>query len=710
MNAIPNYFEQVYAGVLGKVIGVYMGRPFEGWTRDAIEARWGAVDHYVHRDQGVPLVVADDDISGTFTFVKALSDSGLLADTPPGFFGDNWLNYLIEGRTILWWGGVGTSTEHTAYARLKHGVRAPESGSAARNGRVVAEQIGAQIFIDAFGLVAPGNPELAMSLAERAARVSHDGEAVIAAKVVAAMVSMAFTDKDIHSLLDRAAALIPRDSLIAKVHRDVRAWARADGDWRATYDRVKAKYGYDKFGGGCHVIPNHALMVMAWEYAGDDFLKAQTIVNTAGWDTDCNAANVGAVCALVAGLGGIDAAYGFHAHPEFADRVVLPTADGTDSVTDCLRIARFLTRVGCRISGLPMPEQVASPCWHDFALPGALHGYIGRAPNASVSYSPLSGGSARIAFTAYPARPAVAETPLSGAAISGGHYGLVSTPSIYHGAELEAEIACDELDGEAEVCLEIACASRTGEENARCFRSRSMRLAPGGNGILRWKVECGRLPPSALRLVISSARGASGVARLVRVARGGAAEVAASSATFDGLAPRDIQGWICTLGVVGKWGRFAYDEGLGVLVTGNRDWTNPSASATFSVHCAERAGLILCYQGLKRFYAVVIAHGRLRVVRNLYGETLLFDAPADVVEDRDFHLEASVTDGVITVRVDGAEAAVVRDDALACGGAGLCIEGGCLTLVGDLRLAAESKPDAVVPSPAGEGNPGGERR
>ena len=25
------YLERVYAGVLGKIIGVYLGRPFEGW-------------------------------------------------------------------------------------------------------------------------------------------------------------------------------------------------------------------------------------------------------------------------------------------------------------------------------------------------------------------------------------------------------------------------------------------------------------------------------------------------------------------------------------------------------------------------------------------------------------------------------------------------------------------------------------------------------
>jgi ADP-ribosylglycohydrolase len=687
MKTIPNYFEQVYAGDLGKVIGVYMGRPFEGKTRDAIEARWGVVDHFVHQDQNVPLVVADDDISGTFTFVRALEDSQLGADTPVDFFGDNWLNYLIERRTILWWGGVGYSTEHTAYSRLKRGIRAPESGSAALNGRVVSEQIGAQIFIDAFGLVAPDKPELAMSLAERAARVSHDGEAVIGAKVVAALVSMAFLDKDIHSLLDRAEALIPQDSLIAQVHRDVRAWARDDGDWRRTYDRIKAKYGYDKFGGGCHMIPNHALMVMAWEYAGNDFHKAQTIINTAGWDTDCNAANVGTVCALIAGLDGIDASYGFHSHPEFADRVLLPTADGTGSVTDCLRIARRLTRLGCAISGLPLPEKAASRAWHDFALQGALHGYIGRAPNASATYSPLSDGSARIAFTAYPARPAIVETPVSSFAISAGHYGITSTPSLYHGTELEAEVACDELGGEAEARLEVVCGRKPDDAEAPRFHSPAMRLAAGSGSLIRWTIDCDHKPISALRLVISSSSECHGVVRLARVSRGGGAEIAVSSATFDGLSPHEIPGWICTMGAIGKWGRFACDDGLGILVTGNRTWADASVSCTLNIHCAERAGILLDYQGLKRFHAVVLSHGRLKVIRNLYGETVLFDGPAETREDRDCRIEAKVADGVITVRIDGVEAALVRDDALRGGAAGLCVEEGCFSLVGDVRIS-----------------------
>jgi len=147
--AIPaDYLDRVYAGCLGKVLGVYLGRPFEGWSYERIHAELGDIDFYVHDKVGVPLVVADDDISGTFTFLRALPDHGNSPELTSAQVGDTWLNYLVENRTVLWWGGMGVSTEHTAYLRLADGMSAPASGSMAVNGQVVAEQIGAQIFID----------------------------------------------------------------------------------------------------------------------------------------------------------------------------------------------------------------------------------------------------------------------------------------------------------------------------------------------------------------------------------------------------------------------------------------------------------------------------------------------------------------------------------------------------------------------------------
>ena len=72
----------------------------------------------------------------------------------------------------------------------------------------MAEQIGAQIFIDGWAIVAPGDPELAARLAEQAARVSHDGAAVDAAKLWAAMEAEAFVSRDIDHLLDVGLAQI----------------------------------------------------------------------------------------------------------------------------------------------------------------------------------------------------------------------------------------------------------------------------------------------------------------------------------------------------------------------------------------------------------------------------------------------------------------------------------------------------------------------
>ena len=113
----------------------------------------GEINYCVHERLNVPLIVTDDDISGTFTFLRALPDYGNIRDLTPAQIGQNWLNYLIERRTILWWGGLGNSTEHTALMRLKHRIPAPQSGSIALNGKVVAEQISAQIFIDGWAVV-----------------------------------------------------------------------------------------------------------------------------------------------------------------------------------------------------------------------------------------------------------------------------------------------------------------------------------------------------------------------------------------------------------------------------------------------------------------------------------------------------------------------------------------------------------------------------
>src|SRR5208283_1997197 len=225
MRTLPaDYLERAYAAVLGKLIGVYLGRPFENWTYRRIVEELGEIEYYVHDRLDCPLIVTDDDIAGTFTFIRALEDHGARPGISSREIGQTWLNSIIEQRSILWWGGNNNSTEHTAWLNLKRGVPAPLSGSIATNGQAIAEQIGAQIFIDGWALVAPGQPRLAAKLAEAAGRVSHDGEAVHAAKLIAAMEAKAFLTADVDALLDCGLAFVPPTSTIAKVIGDLRGW------------------------------------------------------------------------------------------------------------------------------------------------------------------------------------------------------------------------------------------------------------------------------------------------------------------------------------------------------------------------------------------------------------------------------------------------------------------------------------------------------
>ncbi|MGC4108356.1 MAG: ADP-ribosylglycohydrolase family protein [Thermomicrobiales bacterium] len=321
-----DYLERVYAGVLGKIIGVYLGRPFEGWTHETILAELGEVDRYVHERFNMPLIVTDDDIAGTFTFPRALEDNGFAPDLTPAQIGDGWLNYLIDQRTVLWWGGMGVSTEHTAFLRLQEGIRAPESGSIALNGTTIAEQIGAQIFIDGWAMLFPGDPEKAADWARRAGSVSHDGEAIYGAQVIAALEAQAFVEHDMNALLDTALGVIPADSTIARLIHDVRSWHAANDDWYATRAKIEQHYNYELFPGNCHMVPNHALIIMALLHGNGDFRRSQMIVNTGGWDTDCNAGNVGTILGIRDGLAA------FTEVPDLrdpvADKLYLSTAEG----------------------------------------------------------------------------------------------------------------------------------------------------------------------------------------------------------------------------------------------------------------------------------------------------------------------------------------------------------------------------------------------
>src|SRR5438552_12400146 len=345
---------------------------------------------------------------------------------------------------------MGNSTEHTAFLRLKQGIDAPESGSIGLNGKTVAEQIGAQIFIDGWAMVAPGDPELAADLARRAASVSHDGEAVYGAQVIAAMEAQAFVERDLNRLLDTAVGLIPRDSVIARLIADLREWRATDNDWHKTRERVAGRYGYDQFIGNCHMVPNHAVIIMALLYGEDDFQRALMIANTAGWDTDCNSGNVGCLMGIKNGLAGIEAGPDWRG--PVADRMYLPTADGGRAITDAVRETYEVVSIGRALAGQPASLPKGGARYH-FDLPGAVQGFqpeespetrgtasvenvAGHSESGSyalaIRYHALAPGrAARVATATF--------TPPEARKLGG--YSLIACPTLYPGQTVRARLS-----------------------------------------------------------------------------------------------------------------------------------------------------------------------------------------------------------------------------------------------------------------------------
>ena len=71
----PDYAERVYAGWIGKCIGVRLGAPLENWTYDEIRANLGEVTDFLPLPPG-KLFKPDDDTAFPLVLIRALEDYG----------------------------------------------------------------------------------------------------------------------------------------------------------------------------------------------------------------------------------------------------------------------------------------------------------------------------------------------------------------------------------------------------------------------------------------------------------------------------------------------------------------------------------------------------------------------------------------------------------------------------------------------------------
>lgn len=679
--AIEKYGPAIYAGVLGKIIGVYLGRPVEGWPYQKIQQQFGAIQYYVHEAVGVPLLVADDDISGTFAFFRALEDNGFNRAISARDIGDTWLNYIIENKTILWWGGLGRSTEHTAYLRLKEGITAPASGSMALNGKTLAEQIGAQIFCDAFAMMSPGDPERAVSLIRKAASVSHDGLAVDAACFLGAMEALAFDSSDINALMDAAMPYVATDylkSTIAAV-REIcaKACAKASAStgaaaaasesvWREVRAWLDEHYGYDKFAGPCHIIPNHAMVLAALLLGGDDFQKSIMIAASAGWDTDCNAGNVGCLNGIRLKLAGICGGADFR--QPVADLMYVVTADGGSCVTDAVQETRKIIRAAAAFRDEALPGDQPR---YGFDFQGSVQGFA-LCPYARRQYpaavlgnlnetGPRNGLLIDCRALA-PGNDCCLSTPvfLDFAAVAQ-NFSTIASPTLYASQTVTAHL---EAAAEDNPTVAFYILYYDADNEVRRLTGAPQPLAKGLNE-LRWQVpDTQGMPIFRLGIALSAARRFDGKIALLDLDwRGAPREFAQRGMLMTSiwnLKPFWLQTWASSAEHFAPDFKYTYcishPGRNGVATLGTQDWEDYAVTTALSFNLHHSGGVVLRSKGHRRYYAALLSNGdTAAIIMRRNGEIkVLSSVPFRYEEDRLYQLRFLAKGNELTLMIDGA--------------------------------------------------------
>jgi ADP-ribosylglycohydrolase len=294
----------------GRISGCQLGKPVELLSilrgHDALDAYLRAADalplrdYIAHREHpdvraawcrgGFARSEPDDDVNYSFLALLLLEQFGAALTTED--VARAWLRLLPVGQTF--------TAERAAYARLlERGHERFADGHAlgfdptdCADNRY-SDWIGAQIRADVYGWVAPGRPAFAAELARRDAALSHRGDGIHGAAFVAAL-GAAFGDTAPDAALAAALAELPADSRAHAAVRFGRSLAGRPDGGAAIRERYAAL-------SPVHVLNNLAIVAWALFSHLDDFGAAIGDAVSAGLDTDCNGATVGALWALQGG-------------------------------------------------------------------------------------------------------------------------------------------------------------------------------------------------------------------------------------------------------------------------------------------------------------------------------------------------------------------------------------------------------------------------
>jgi hypothetical protein len=521
------------------------------------------------------------------------------------------------------------------------------------NGKIIAEQIGAQIFIDGWAMVAPGNPDLAADLARRAASVSHDGEAIYASQVLAAMEAQAFVEADIQKLMDVGVSYIPKDSTIYRMIADIRELYAAEPDWHKGRTKMAKLYNYENYGGNCHMVPNHGLIILGLLYGDSDFSQSMLVVNTAGWDTDCNSGNLGCLLGIKDGLDTFN--QGKDWRGPVADRLYMPAADGGRSITDAVIESQHIVNIGRAIAGESPIEPKGGARFH-FEFPGSVQGFCPGDDTTQLenvaAYSQAGERTLKVSFKgrgqiSTPTFILPDELGMEG-------YKLLASPTLYSGQKVKAGFTVDQ-----ETSAKLFIKVYNKDDKLEIIYGPEEGCAAGTYTEIEWSIPNTHSQPIAE--IGFEIAGDSGNMYLDYLTWDGAPNVVLTRpfGSKERWEPPLVwrQAWVDAMDKWDVWWpqpyRLVQNEGRGLLMQGTREWQDYDVEADITPWLMDAAGIGARVQGLKRFYALQLVDGKkVRLLKTLDGDSILAEKDFDWETYGTYQLKIQVSGNLIQAWID----------------------------------------------------------
>ena len=438
------------------------------------------------------------------------------------------------------------------------------------------------------------------------------------------------------------------------------------------------------------MVTNHLSVLMALLLGGDDFGRSLSVAASAGWDTDCNAGNVGCLNGVRLGLAALSA--GVDLRAPVADRLFAVSADGGECITDAVLETRRILRAAAALRG---EEEPARRPRFGFEFAGAVQGFqVDREPRHLQAVTGLRNAGAGLVIVYERLAPGrcgrlrvqTCFAPEPSGVRDTSYFEVLASPTLYGTQTVRALVQCG---AGPQPSWRFFVRHYTGAGSLHTRYGEPTALQPGANR-LRWRVPgCDGLPIYELGIELTAGQRLDGELTLRHLDWHGAPECFAMGRA-DELSP-DLTPWTTNT----PWLKaflssarnlapdytttfsISHPGDNGVLTIGTRDWDDYTVSSELTLVHQRTAGLVARARGHRRYYAAVLCGGEARLLKRRDGAVqVLAQCPCAAPPDQPLPVALTVAGDRLRFVVAGRVMVTAQDSEYASGGAGFLVEEG----------------------------------